>query len=112
MKKRRSVAAAGGRHRCAHIVLVGHPQILDGADGDGAEIGRADFPLPERPPRRRSPSTGRKAAAPSPYSSGKRYCRSAVQKWEEVTAIARRTVWESTSNEARSIPSAMVEQAP
>ena len=27
-------------------------------------------------------------------------------------AIARRTVWESTSSEARSIPSAMVEQAP
>ena len=32
--------SGGGCHRCAHIVLVGHPQILDGADGDGAEIGR------------------------------------------------------------------------
>ena len=30
----------GGRHRRAHIVLVGHPQILDGAYGGGAEIGR------------------------------------------------------------------------
>ena len=47
-----------------------------------------------------------------PYSNGKRYCRSAVQKCEEVTAIARFTVLESISREESSSPSAIVEHAP
>ena len=47
-----------------------------------------------------------------PYSSGKRYCRSAVQKCEPVIAQAEEMPPPSTSSAASASPSAIVEQAP
>ena len=47
-----------------------------------------------------------------PYSSGVRYCRSAVQKWEETTTPARCPKPPSSVMAARARPSPMVEQAP
>ena len=47
-----------------------------------------------------------------PYSSGKRNCRSAVQKWEEVTALQRSAAPLSTNTAAIPRVCAMVEQAP
>ena len=47
-----------------------------------------------------------------PYSRGVRYCRSAEQKWEEVTAAANWAKPPSIIMAARDRPSPMVEQAP
>ena len=47
-----------------------------------------------------------------PYSRGVRYCRSAEQKWEEVTAAVRVPNPPSSSIAARERDSDMVEQAP
>ena len=47
-----------------------------------------------------------------PYSRGVRYCRSAVQKWEETTTAAHSPKPPSKVMEARARPSPMVEQAP
>ena len=46
-----------------------------------------------------------------PYSSGKRYCRSAAQKWLEVSAIARRARPVETKQAESASPSAIVAQA-
>ena len=47
-----------------------------------------------------------------PYSSGVRYCRSAEQKWEEVSAAAHSPKPPSSIADAIHRLSAMVEQAP
>ena len=47
-----------------------------------------------------------------PYSSGKRYCRSAAQKWEPVSAQQRRAKPPSISMAPSARLSAIVEQAP
>ena len=47
-----------------------------------------------------------------PYSKGVRYCRSAVQKWEETTTPARAPKPPSRVMAARHRPSPRVEQAP
>ena len=47
-----------------------------------------------------------------PYSSGRRNCRSAEQKWDEVQATARVTAPASRKTEETARLSAIVEQAP
>ena len=47
-----------------------------------------------------------------PYSRGKRNCRSAEQKWEDVTATARRAIPVSTNSDASPSVWAIVEHAP
>ena len=47
-----------------------------------------------------------------PYGMGIRYCRSAVQKWEEVMVAAMLAKPPSMSIAAMLSPSPMVEQAP